>query len=56
MRRVSTLPSEIVALLMSILDAPKVAVVSNEKRGDDMEKPVGFTVEGSMAMTRAKGR
>mmetsp|Transcript_24578 Transcript_24578/g.52935 ORF Transcript_24578/g.52935 Transcript_24578/m.52935 type:complete len:208 (-) Transcript_24578:65-688(-) len=40
--------------LANAKNAPKVAVVSNEKRGDNMEKPAGFTVEGSLEMSRAK--
>merc|ERR1719282_1090667 len=40
--------------LSNAKNAPKVAVVSNEKRGDSMEKPAGFTVDGSLEMTRAK--
>merc|ERR1712137_656434 len=40
--------------LANAKNAPKVAVVSSEKRGDSMEKPIQVTVEGSLALTRAK--
>ena len=39
--------------LSTAKNAPKVAVVNNEKRGDNMERPAGFTVEGSLHMSRA---
>eukprot|EP00276_Gloeochaete_wittrockiana_P023647 CAMPEP_0184368550 /NCGR_PEP_ID=MMETSP1089-20130417/161734_1 /TAXON_ID=38269 ORGANISM="Gloeochaete wittrockiana, Strain SAG46.84" /NCGR_SAMPLE_ID=MMETSP1089 /ASSEMBLY_ACC=CAM_ASM_000445 /LENGTH=307 /DNA_ID=CAMNT_0026710859 /DNA_START=29 /DNA_END=952 /DNA_ORIENTATION=- len=36
------------------VNAPKVALVNSEKRGDSMEKPIGSTVEGDLHLTRAK--
>ena len=40
--------------LSNAKNAPKVATVSNEKRGDNMEKPTQVTVEGSLSLSRAK--
>jgi len=40
--------------LSNARDAPKIATVNQQKRGDNMENPIQTTVEGNLSLMRAK--